>query len=117
MTTPRCSVACRGQAQTAGQDRRAACLWGAAEALTERRGRRSHPYYQPDHTLYERTRAAVRAQLGEQALGAGVGRRHGHDLGAGAGRGRCAARSERWGSAGSAAYPCQGHASGGLNHT
>ncbi len=55
-------------ARARGEARRAARLIGAAEGLHEAVGVPVYIYYEPDRSLYERTMAAVRSELGEEAF-------------------------------------------------
>ena len=55
-------------ASTRGQPERCAHLIGAAEGLLEAVGVPVYVYYEPHRSLYERTMAAVRSQMGEQAF-------------------------------------------------
>ena len=56
-----------GRGRSQGEPTWAARLWGAAEALRETMGTPISPVYRAD---YERSVAAARAQLGEQAFAA-----------------------------------------------
>ncbi len=47
---------------------RSAVLLDAAEGLLEEVGTRIYNYYIPDRSLYERTVASVRSQLGEEGF-------------------------------------------------
>ncbi len=49
-------------------EERSAVLLGAAERLLEEVGARVYNYYLPDRSLYERTAATVRSQLGDAAF-------------------------------------------------
>ena len=51
-----------------GEMQRSALLLGAAEGLLEEVGARIYNYYLPDRSLYERTVATVRSQLGEESF-------------------------------------------------
>jgi predicted ATPase/DNA-binding XRE family transcriptional regulator len=51
-----------------GQSERSARLLGAAERLHEAVGAPVYAYYEPDRSLYERTVAATRSRLGEEAF-------------------------------------------------
>jgi non-specific serine/threonine protein kinase len=51
-----------------GEAERSARLFGAAEGLHEAVGAPVYVYYEPDRSLYERTVAAVRYRLGEEAF-------------------------------------------------
>ncbi len=51
-----------------GEEERSAVLLGAAEGLLEEVGARVYNYYLPDRSLYERTAATVRSQLGDAAF-------------------------------------------------
>jgi predicted ATPase/DNA-binding XRE family transcriptional regulator len=51
-----------------GEVERSARLLGAAEGLLEEVGARIYNYYLPDRSLYERTVATVRSQLGEESF-------------------------------------------------
>jgi predicted ATPase/DNA-binding CsgD family transcriptional regulator len=50
-----------------GEANRSARILGAAEESMEEAGAPVYNYYMPDHVLYQRTLAAVRSQLGEEA--------------------------------------------------
>ena len=51
-----------------GEEERSARLIGAAEGLHEAVGVPVYVYYEPDRSVYERTVAAVRSQMGEEAF-------------------------------------------------
>ena len=51
-----------------GNAERSARLLGAAESLLEEAGAYVYNYYKPDRSLYERTAATVRSQLGEEGF-------------------------------------------------
>ena len=51
-----------------GEKTRSARLIGAAEGLHEAVEVPDYVYYEPDHSLYEHTVAAVRSQMGEEAF-------------------------------------------------
>jgi predicted ATPase/DNA-binding CsgD family transcriptional regulator len=55
-------------AGTRGHDERSTRLFGAAEVIIEALGARRYKDYQPNSPLYERTLAAVRLRLGEEAF-------------------------------------------------
>jgi hypothetical protein len=67
-----------------GEAERSARLFGAAERLLEEVGIAVYNYYKPDRSLYERTEAAVRSELGGLRGGEGTGQddglRGGHGL-------------------------------------
>ena len=44
------------------------CLFGAAEGLLEAVEAPVYDYFEPNRSLYERTKAAMRTQLGESAF-------------------------------------------------
>jgi predicted ATPase len=48
--------------------KRSVCLFGAAEGLLEALEAPVYDYFEPNRSLYERTKAAMRSQLGEEAF-------------------------------------------------
>jgi predicted ATPase len=48
--------------------KRSVCLFGAAEGLLEAVEAPVYDYFEPNRSLYERTKAAMRSQLGEEAF-------------------------------------------------
>ncbi|HVF00775.1 MAG TPA: helix-turn-helix domain-containing protein [Rubrobacteraceae bacterium] len=51
-----------------GEAERSVCLFGAAEGLLEAVEAPVYDYFEPNRSLYERTKAAVRSRLGESAF-------------------------------------------------
>lgn len=51
-----------------GEPERSARLFGVAEGLLEEVGAPVYNYYLPDRSLYDKTRAAVRSELGEESF-------------------------------------------------
>jgi tetratricopeptide (TPR) repeat protein len=51
-----------------GKAKRSVCLLGAAEGLLEAVEAPVYDYFEPNRSLYERTKAAMRSQLGEEAF-------------------------------------------------
>ena len=51
-----------------GEAKRSVCLFGAAEGLLEAVEAPVYDYFEPNRSLYERTKAAMRSQLGESAF-------------------------------------------------
>jgi tetratricopeptide (TPR) repeat protein len=51
-----------------GEAKRSVCLFGAAEGLLEAVEAPVYDYFEPNRSLYERTKAAMRTQLGESAF-------------------------------------------------
>ena len=51
-----------------GEAKRSVCLFGAAEGLLEAVEAPDYDYFEPNRSLYEHTKAAMRSQLGESAF-------------------------------------------------
>ena len=51
-----------------GEAKRSVCLFGAAEGLLEAVEAPVYDYFEPNRSLYERTKAAMRTQLGDSAF-------------------------------------------------
>ena len=57
-----------GTAGVRGEAKRSVCLFVAAEGLLEAVEAPVYDYFEPNRSLYERTKARVRSRLGESAF-------------------------------------------------